>query len=367
LEQANRAAKDEAAAAVKAEQSVARELKHALEQAEVFEAKAAHADRALAQAQQQAQQQVQQHPQQPPPRARELTASQDAAADVQAAFAATSAPAGSLRLAVCVPNLQRLTQSSSSESLVALAAAAPETALAVASTAQPNARPRRLLYVCDGSLPVSWLLSMVLRDCDERADVVGLRRPRPTTTAALPARPATQSSQGQPGNSAVAADVLPSGRMLDLSADLREVVADGDVLEAVLDEQTSQLLRQQRERRLAFAQQGPGRIATEPTELLFAAGGLANKPRQPSAKGAGSAANVPTAEAFRVQRSVLTNWVNFKVAPRRGCFVGHLFTDLADGVLLKHLLEVITGEDIDDWAAHNEAPPPRPTVGSTQK
>jgi hypothetical protein len=367
LEHANRAAKDEAAAAVKAEQSVARELKHALEQAEVFEAKAAHADRALAQAQQQQAQQQGQRPQQPPPRARELTASQDAAADVQAAFAATDAPAGSLRLAVCVPNLQRLTQSSSSESLVALAAAAPETALAVASTAQPNARPRRLLYVCDGSLPVSWLLSMVLRDCDERADVVGLRRPRPTTTAALPARPATQSSQGQPGNSAVAADVLPSGRMLDLSADLREVVADGDVLEAVLDEQTSQLLRQQRERRLAFAQQGPGRIATEPTELLFAAGGLANKPRQPSAKGAGSAANVPTAEAFRVQRSVLTNWVNFKVAPRRGCFVGHLFTDLADGVLLKHLLEVITGEDIDDWATHNEAPPARTTVGSTHK
>jgi len=30
-------------------------------------------------------------------------------------------------------------------------------------------------YVCDGQLPVSWLLSQVLRDCDEKLDIVGLK------------------------------------------------------------------------------------------------------------------------------------------------------------------------------------------------
>jgi hypothetical protein len=46
------------------------------------------------------------------------------------------------------------------------------------------------------------------------------------------------------------------------------------------------------------------------------------------------------AEGFRVQKGVLCTWINFKISPRHKCFVSNLFTDLGDGVILKHLLEV---------------------------
>ena len=358
-----------------AEKKVGQQLERANEEAEKLKAQVARAEHALAQAQSQALLQLQRassssggrHSQQHRP-ALELTTEEDAAADA-AAFAATIAPAGSLRLTVCVPNLQRLTRSSSSESLVALAAVAPETALAMGSRDKPKERPRRLLYVCDGSLPVSWLLSMVLRDCDERADLIGLRRPKPSqSNAAAAAVSQLENDNGSvlPGgiaNKSASADPLPSGgRMLDLAADLREVAKDGDVLEAVLDENTSQLLREQQERRQQAQQQSQtqqfgassaGGNATESTELLFAKGGLASKPKPSGASG--KEAVVPTAEAFRVQRSVLANWINYKVAPRK-CFVGHLFQDLSEGLLLKHLLEVITGEDIEEWAKHHDNP-----------
>ena len=370
LEKTSRASKEEAANAMQAERKAAQQLERANEQADNLKAQVTRAESALAQSQAQLQLQKQvsssRHQHRP---ALELTTEEDAAADA-AAFAATMAPAGSLRLTVCVPNLQRLTRSSSSESLMALAAVAPETALAMGSKDKPKERPRRLLYVCDGSLPVSWLLSMVLRDCDERADLVGLRRPKSTLTkTATPATAAAAVSQLEndngsvlPGgtNSGSSADSLPSGgRMLDLAADLREVAKDGDVLEAVLDENTSQLLRERQERRQQSQQMGASSSAggghvTEPTELLFAKGGLATKPK-PSGHASGKEAVVPTAEAFRVQRSVLANWINYKVAPRK-CFVGHLFKDLSDGLLLKHLLEVITGEDIEEWAKHHDNP-----------
>jgi len=54
-------------------------------------------------------------------------------------------------------------------------------------------------------------------------------------------------------------------------------------------------------------------------------------------------------ESFRVQKAVLSNWVNFKVGPRF-VFVGDLFVDLGDGAILKHLLEVVTGEDLEAYA-----------------
>ena len=54
------------------------------------------------------------------------------------------------------------------------------------------------------------------------------------------------------------------------------------------------------------------------------------------------------------------NYLNSHLA-LRGQHVANLFTDLTDGVLIRHLLEIITGERLDDFAQRNgmklEAPP----------
>jgi len=146
--------------------------------------------------------------------------------------------------------------------------------------------------------------------------------------------------------------------LLDLAADVSEVLRDGDELEAVLRAQSARRGPAGAAAAHATAahvrQHDLGGGGANPSAALFASGALA-APFNPTLSGAygggggtggGSGAihpygagPIPAAEAFRVQRSVLANWINFRVAPRR-CFVGHLFTDLADGWILKHLLEV---------------------------
>ena len=67
--------------------------------------------------------------------------------------------------------------------------------------------------------------------------------------------------------------------------------------------------------------------------------------------GGSSVTTMAPSEAFRIHREALTNWMNVRLAAR-GLFVGNLFTDLSDGRILKHLLEVITGESLEMMLAN---------------
>ena len=84
-------------------------------------------------------------------------------------------------------------------------------------------REHRLYFNCDPTLPVSWLLSEVMRQMDEQCEIVGLESPQPSSPAREP-------------DSAAGGKYAHSGRvsLAPLDVDVGRVYRSGDTVYAVL-------------------------------------------------------------------------------------------------------------------------------------